>query len=88
MSGRLPKLPKWVVSNAESVRQEVEQARHMTMDERCEVLHRVCVTAARMAQADPERWEVLRKWQDPLPESTVNALARLRTEYRRKRDGS
>jgi hypothetical protein len=77
------KPPPWVVSNEESVRREVERYRGMTTSERGAILYAVC-EAAGMLSADPERFERARLWRDPLPESTVRALTRLRAEYRKK----
>lgn len=70
-------LPGWVVSDGDSLRQEAAPYVGMTPQERFRVLSAVCRAAARMARARTDLSAVL-AYQDPLPESTVVALARLR----------
>lgn len=77
-------LPKWVISNEDSVWRETVRARQLTPAERwretiaaCEVLRFYW-----NIEGYPER---VRNAVDPLPESSVRALARLRDEHRRSR---
>jgi hypothetical protein len=73
----LAKLPGWVVDDVTSVRQEVAEWTSTTPAERWR-LARLCsrdaMWAAR-ASGDPQR---ILDHVDPLPETTVLALARLR----------
>lgn len=73
----LAKLPGWIVADATSVREEVEEWRGTTAAERW----RLAVLCSRdamwaiRASGDPGR---ILDQVDPLPDSTVAALARLR----------
>lgn len=73
----LPKLPSWVVDDVSSVRAEVAEWARTTPAERWQ-LARLCsrdaMWAAR-ASGNPQR---ILDHVDPLPESTIAALARLR----------
>ena len=78
----MAQLPKWVVSNEESVWRETEQSRHMTPAQRwgetiaaCEVL--------RFYWFLPGYAERIRAAEDLLPESSILALRQLREQYRR-----
>jgi hypothetical protein len=75
----LPKLPGWVVDDVTSVREEVKEWRGMTAAQRWR-LARVCsrdpIWAAR-ASGIAER--ILDR-TDPLPDSSIRALERLRRE--------
>jgi hypothetical protein len=79
------KLPGWVVDDATSVRREVQEWVGTTPAERW----RLAVLCSRdamwaiQASRDPQR---LLDWEDPLPESSVAALSRLRAAAR-GRDG-
>jgi hypothetical protein len=77
----LPKLPGWVVDDVTSVREEVAEWARTTPAERWQ-LARLCsrdaMWAAR-ASGNPQR---ILDHVDPLPESTVAALARLRRKGR------
>jgi hypothetical protein len=81
---RLEKLPGWVVSNEESVRREAEPYRHMTPEERLALGAAAARAALEVTLAGPRAAEVL-AYRDPLPASSVEALARLRAEHRAKR---
>lgn len=70
-------LPAWVVSNAESVAREAEPYRAMTPDERARVMRAACRAAARLLSTREDRERVLAH-EDPLPQSTLAALERLR----------
>jgi hypothetical protein len=77
----MAKVPPWAVSNDESVRAEAAPYRSMTPAERLEVLRTVCRTAARQLAAHPLRQKVV-AFSDPLPQSSIAALARLRKQAR------
>ena len=77
-------LPGWVTDDAESVRREAEPYRRMSHEQRMRHLSMVCRDAWRLAISRPERDAVL-AYRDPLPESSVAALARLRALARRER---
>ena len=74
-------LPGWVVDHRTSVLQKVEPYRHKTPEERARDLWDVCEAAAQLLVLNRNRKKVL-AMQDPLPESTVRALARLRAKAR------
>lgn len=78
------KLPAWVVSNRESVLAEAAPYRYLSAAERAQHLAIACRTSARMLRARPDRLRVI-ALKDPLPESSVAALARLREQARRGR---
>lgn len=80
----MTKLPAWVTSNEESVWRETAQSRRMTPAERWRDVVAAC-DSLRIYWHLPGYPERIRNAQDPLPESTVQALARLREEYRRSR---
>jgi hypothetical protein len=73
--GRI-RLPKWVVSNDDSVRDEVAPYLGMSEADRLRLSRELCREAAAILRQrpDPDRWW---EWVDPLPESTVAALRRL-----------
>lgn len=75
----LAKLPGWVVDDAASVRREVAEWRDLTIAERWRLAHLCSRDAmwAAHASGDPKR---VLDYVEPLPESTVVALARLRKE--------
>lgn len=74
---RLSRLPGWVVDNATSVADEAAPYVSMTAAQRWEATKRCCQAASAMLRfhRDPE---VALMYRDPLPESSVAALARLR----------
>jgi hypothetical protein len=75
----LAKLPGWVVDDVTSVREEVAHLRNTTPAERWELARR-CARDALWALRLGDRAERALEYRDPLPESTVAALARLRGE--------
>ena len=79
-------LPGWVVSDAESVRSEAEPYRDLTPEQRGALLAAACRAAARLLRARDDAAAVLAH-RDPLPESTIRALERLRREVRERRAG-
>lgn len=74
----LRKLPGWIVDDVSSVRQEVEEWRHMSAAEvwRLAVLCSRDAIWATRAGGDPTR---VLAHVDPLPESSIVALRRLRS---------
>ena len=78
----MERLPKWAVGNRAAVESEAAPYRGLSPDERWRLVAAACRAAVRQlaGRADAER---LRAYRDPLPASTVAALARLRAEYRR-----
>lgn len=77
----LSRLPGWVLDNAESIREEVEPYRHMSMQQRWETTRRCCEAAVKMLRfhRHPER---ALEHRDELPESTRHALRRLQARER------
>jgi hypothetical protein len=72
------------MEDTESVRVEAAPYREMTADQRRVLLAAACRAAARMLRHREDAEAVLAH-VDPLPESTVLALARLRREAGRRR---
>ncbi|HEX4476754.1 MAG TPA: hypothetical protein VGL84_06510 [Gaiellaceae bacterium] len=75
----LAKLPGWVVDDATSVRREVAEWRDLTVAERWRLAQLCSRDAMWAARASGDANRVL-DYVEPLPESTVRALARLRRE--------
>ncbi|GAB5545214.1 MAG: hypothetical protein SangKO_049740 [Sandaracinaceae bacterium] len=71
----------------EDVRDEAREYAHMTPVERGRLVAAACRGAAALLAARPDAARAL-AWEDPLPESTRAALARLRQEWRAKRDAA
>jgi len=78
-------LPKWVIDDIESVRLEAAPYREMTLVQRQVLLAAACKAAARMLRSRDDAEEVL-AYTDPIPESSKQALARLRREAKEKHD--
>ena len=74
---KLDRLPAWVVDNATSVRREAEPYRALTPAARWEITRRCCRAALSMLRRSPHADRAL-TLVDPLPQSTIDALARLR----------
>lgn len=72
-------LPGWVVDDVASVRAEVAEWRDLTPEERWR-LAASCARDAIWAAKASGRAEQILAYEDPLPESSVRALARLRRE--------
>jgi hypothetical protein len=74
-------MPGWVIDNAESIREEVEPYRSLSMGERWLATRRCCEAAFKMLRFNrhPER---ALQHRDALPESTRRALASLRSRER------
>lgn len=77
----MPGLPKWVVDNRTSVEREAAAYRHLTPQARGRATAAACRSAARQLASRPDRARLL-EYRDPLPESTVAILRRLRAAYR------
>ena len=75
-------LPAWVVSGAESARDKARESRGRDLAQRLADSESVCQTVIEMLALNPNRERVL-SWVEPLPASTVRALARLRREAAR-----
>ncbi len=74
-----PTLPGWVIDDAESVREECAPYVAMPPAERMRILAGLLRDADRILAARADS-EAALAWVDPLPESTVRALERLRAE--------
>ncbi len=74
---RLEKLPGWVVDDASSVRREMEPYRHATPAQLWRHTEDCARDAMWAVRASPFPARVL-AYEDPLPESTLAALERLR----------
>jgi len=75
----LAKLPAWVVDDATSVRAEVAEWAGLTVAERWH-LARLCSEDAMWATRASGNAERILEHVDPLPQSSVAALARLRRQ--------
>jgi len=71
------KLPGWAIDNDASVRHEAEPYLGLTPQQRAALTAMACRAAARQLLARPDH-ERLLAYRDPLPESTVQLLTRLR----------
>ena len=81
---KLDKLPGWVISNEESVWRETAQSRRQTPAERWRDVIAACGILDFYWNI-PGYADRVRNAVDPLPDSSVKALARLRADYRRNR---
>jgi hypothetical protein len=75
------KLPGWVVDDATSIEREAKPYRGLSNVERTRILADLCRAAAKQLSFRANRAYLL-DYQDPVPESTRQALARLRQLYR------
>lgn len=76
-------LPGWVIDDAESVRREAAPYVDLMPEQRAADLKAVCLAAAKMLRARQDAVLIL-DYRDPLPQSTLDALTRLRRQARRK----
>jgi len=76
-------LPKWVVDDRTSIEREAAPWRERSAEERARATAAACRAAARQLANRPDR-ERLLAYRDPLPESTIAALRRLRATAGRK----
>ena len=74
-------LPKWVVSNRESVEREAAPYRGLSTEARFRAIKAACRSSARQLRQRADR-DRLRAYRDPLPASTIAILRRLREAYR------
>jgi len=77
------KLPKWVVDNRTAVAREAEAYRRLTVEARWHATAAACRGAARQLRQRADR-ERLLEYRDPLPESSIVALRRLRAAARHR----
>lgn len=77
-------LPPWAVDNRTAVAREAAPYRGLTPAQRAQALAAACRAAARQLAERPDR-QRLREYRDPLPQSSVAALRRLRAAARRAR---
>lgn len=68
----------------EDLMDEVREYRDMSPAERDLRIQQVCRLAAQILKDRPDRARIL-QWDDPLPESSIAILKRLREQYRRAR---
>ena len=71
-------LPKWVTDNATSIREEAAPYIALSPEQRAALLAAECRAGARLLRARPDAARVLER-TDPLPASSEQALARLRS---------
>ena len=79
----MPELPKWVVDNRTAVSREAEAYRGLTPEERWRATAAACRAAAQQLAHRPDRARLL-DYRDPLPESSLLVLRRLRAAARRR----
>jgi hypothetical protein len=77
-------LPRWTADERSAVEHEAAPYRRLSVEERARLTAMACRGAARQLRGRPDR-ERLLAYRDPLPESTTQALARLRARYRATR---
>jgi hypothetical protein len=77
-------MPGWIVPNEESVRREVEPYRDMTPARRLALA--AAVPRSALAVALAAQGSSVLEYRDPLPESTIRALKRLRAAIGPKGD--
>jgi hypothetical protein len=73
-------LPKWVTDNATSIREEAAPYIALSPEERAALLAAACRAGARLLRARPDAAGILER-TDPLPASSEQALARLRSSH-------
>lgn len=79
----MSKLPGWVVDNRTAVAREAVAYRDMTPEQHWQATAAACRAAARQLAHRSDR-ERLLAYRDPLPESSVAVLRRLRAAARRR----
>ena len=79
----MSKLPGWVVDNRTAVAREAERYRGMTAEEHGRATAAACRAAARQLARRSDRERVL-GYRDPLSESSMELLRRLRDVARRR----
>jgi hypothetical protein len=73
----MTRLPQWAVDNRTAVAREAEPYRGLTVEARWRATAAACRSAARQLAQHPDRQRLL-DFRDPLPESSILALRRLR----------
>jgi len=76
-------LPGWVIDDEQSVRDECEEYVSMPAEQKMRLLAALLADAARILAARADAQRAL-DWVDPLPESSVRALDRLRAAAKSK----
>ncbi len=76
------KLPGWAVPDRESVRDEAAPYLNVSPEVRLRHLKMACRAGVRLARMQPSPARAF-GYREPLPESTVQALKRLRARSRR-----
>ncbi|MFO0559249.1 MAG: hypothetical protein U0269_14635 [Polyangiales bacterium] len=76
-------LPAWVIDDEQSVREECADYVAMPPEEKMRLLAELLRDAARILAARSDAQRAL-DWVDPLPESSLRALARLRSEAKER----
>ena len=71
----------------EDLRAEAADYIGMTPEQRGQLVAAACRGAAALLAARSDAHKAL-EWRDPLPDSSVKTLARLRAEWRAKRDAA
>jgi len=79
------RLPGWAEDGDASIAREAEPYRDMPDEEKIEIMRALCRASARLIAARDDGYDVL-EHRDPLPESSIRILARLRREARTRRD--
>jgi hypothetical protein len=79
----MAELPGWVVDNRTAVEREAAPYRGLSAAERWRLTAAACRAAARQLASRPDR-EKLLAYRDPLPESSLAILRRLREQHRRR----
>lgn len=77
------KLPGWAQDDSASLRQEAAPYVGMSQTDKAKILAELCRAAAKQLSFRSDRQRLL-DYQDPLPESTVAALERLRRSKRQQ----
>ena len=77
----MSKLPQWAVDNRTAVAREAEPYRKLTVEARWRATATACRGAAHQLAQRADRKRLL-EYRDPLPESSVLALRRLRAASR------
>jgi hypothetical protein len=77
-------LPSWSIEDAEAVQLEAAPYRVMTVEQRQALLAAACRAAAKMLRSRKDAAEAL-SYTDPLPRSSLQALARLRRAAEQRR---
>lgn len=83
-SAAMTKLPEWLADERAAVAREAAPYRGLSFEERWHLTAAACRAAARQLASRADRERIL-AYRDPLPESSLTALRRLRAEFRQRR---